>query len=73
MLKTAFRFGIAASLCCVISLSSGCFGSFALTQKFHEFNEGVSENKWIREVVFFFDSPIYGITSMADAIVFNSL
>ena len=54
-------------------LIGGCYGPFPLTKKIHEFNGEVSENKWVKTIVFwvFIIIPVYGIGMFADAIVFN--
>lgn len=54
---------------------SGCFGSFALTRKIYDINQGISDNKFIRWVVFlgFTILPVYGVGTFIDALVLNSL
>ena len=54
---------------------SGCYGPFTLTKKVHHWNGQVSENKWVVEVVFLLCAwlPVYGIASLADAVIFNSV
>lgn len=55
--------------------SSGCFGSFNLTRKLYHWNDTVSQDKWIKELVFivFVWVPVYGIAGLGDAIVFNTI
>ena len=64
-------------VCCLVLVGglSGCFAGFHLTQKVYQFNDDVSENKWVDEVVFLGLNivPVYGLATFADAIVFNSI
>jgi len=54
---------------------TGCYGSFAVTQKVHQVNDEVSDNKWVDEVVFlvFAALPVYGIATVIDALIVNSI
>lgn len=59
----------------VLSLFTvGCTGSFNLTRKVYNFHRS-QEDKWADELVFLGTVllPIYGISTFADAIVFNSI
>jgi hypothetical protein len=63
---------------CVSVLSvhvSGCFGSFALVRKVYGINESISDNKFIRWVVFlgFSILPVYGISGLVDVLVLNTM
>ena len=60
---------------CVVSASVGCIGGNAVFHKVHEFNRGVSDNKFIQEIVFlvFNILPVYGIAWFGDLIIFNSI
>jgi hypothetical protein len=67
---------VAALFATVLSLHvSGCFGSFALTRKIYDLNESISNEKFLRWLVFlaFTIVPVYGVGAFVDAIVFNSL
>lgn len=67
---------VAALFATFLSLHvSGCFGSFALTKKIYGINETVSDNKFVRWLVFlgFSIIPVYGVGVLVDAIVFNSI
>ena len=61
---------LAASL-----LLSACFGSFRATRAVWQFNDDVSPNKFVDEVVFLamVIVPVYGIASLADALIFNTI
>jgi hypothetical protein len=54
---------------------SGCFGKFALTRAIWDFNNNVSPNKFIKWLVFLVlvVVPVYGIGTLVDALVINSL
>ena len=56
-------------------MSSGCFGSFNLTRKLYRWNDTVSQDKWIKEMVFliFVWVPVYGVVGLGDAVLFNSV
>lgn len=55
--------------------TSACFGSFNVTRKLYGWNKGVSEEKFVRELVFLglIVVPVYGIAGFIDAIVTNSI
>ena len=55
--------------------TSACFGSFNLTRKLYGWNKGVSEEKFVRELVFLglIVVPVYSIAGFIDAIVTNSV
>ena len=55
-------------------LASGCTGSFMLTKKVYNWHRGLGD-KWSDEFGFLLCAliPIYGISTFADAIVFNSV
>ena len=50
----------------------GCYGPFNMTQQLHDWN-GDLGNKWVNELVFFFITPAYAFTTMADGLVLNSI
>jgi len=54
--------------------ASGCYGPFNLTRRLYRWNEQVG-TKWEREFVFVLLAwaPVYAITMLGDAIVFNSM
>ncbi|MBI3996953.1 MAG: DUF3332 family protein [Candidatus Omnitrophica bacterium] len=53
---------------------SGCYGPFHLTRRLHAWN-GHAGSKWEQEFLFLLLvwAPVYGFTSLADALLFNSL
>jgi len=58
-----------------VMLLSGCYGPFHLTRKVWDWNGQVSDNRWVVEGVFLVCAwlPVYGIATLADAVLFNSL
>ncbi len=63
-----------ASIMVVAFLASGCTGSFNLTRKVYNFHRSQAD-KWSDELCFLLVAltPIYGLATFADAIVFNSI
>jgi hypothetical protein len=63
-----------AILLSVCVMMSSCMGSFGLTKKIYNWNEGVGD-KWVNEIVFVAMNivPIYSITLFVDAVVLNSV
>lgn len=63
-----------AALFLVCFLTTGCTGSFNLTRKVYNWHRSQSD-KWADEFGFLVCAllPIYGISTFADAIVFNSI
>ena len=59
----------------LVAFSAGCFGTFALTRKLWNWNNTVSPNKWVKELVFFVFAvvPVYGLAALGDALIFNSI
>ncbi|AJR08817.1 DUF3332 domain-containing protein [Photobacterium gaetbulicola] len=55
------------------SALTGCVGSNAVTGKVMKFNLEAVDNRYARAGVNFLLAPVYGITSAADYVVFNSL
>ena len=62
------------TLALVAFVSSGCTGSFLLTKKVYNWHRSQSD-KWADEFGFLVCTliPIYGFSTFADAIVFNSI
>ncbi|MBR2319001.1 MAG: DUF3332 domain-containing protein [Bacteroidaceae bacterium] len=71
-MKKTFKFS-ALLLSAAIVLSS-CIGSFQLTNRVKDWNEGIS-NKFVNELVFlaFHIVPVYEVCMFVDAIVCNSI
>lgn len=71
--KTFYLGSVALLFGSALFLNS-CIGSFALTNKVKDWNNGVS-NKFVNELVFvaFHILPVYEVTMLADYLVLNSL
>ena len=54
---------------------SGCYGPFNLTRRLYRWNGQVGTTKWEREFIFVLLAwlPVYGLSVLGDAIVFNSM
>ena len=63
-----------ASVLILAMLVTGCTGSFNLTKKVYNFHRSQSD-KWSDELCFLLVAltPIYGLATFADAIIFNSI
>lgn len=66
---------LAAAVVASSVLLTGCMGKFALTDKVYTWNKKVDSNRWINEGIFlvFVVLPVYGITLLADGVIFNSI
>ncbi len=77
-MRTSSKWGLALA---AAVLSTGCYGSFQLTQKIHSINGSIcgtekgpsSASAWGTEVVFLIASPVYGIGAFIDALILNSI
>lgn len=51
----------------------GCTGTFKLTNEVYKFHR--SQEKWVDEILFvaFVIVPVYGVATLADGIIFNSI
>ncbi len=51
----------------------GCYGAFPITKAIYRMNGDVSDDKWVRSIVFWVlvIVPVYSVASFADAIVLN--
>lgn len=65
---------LVATLVLFTFVLTGCFGSFNLTRKVYQFNKAQGD-KWVQEIVFIVlvVVPVYGLSTLADAVVFNSV
>lgn len=56
-------------------LMTGCYGSFRLTSKLHDWNGSVSSSKFVNELVFLglCIIPAYEICVLGDGLIFNSI
>lgn len=53
--------------------STGCFGSFELTKKIYDWNDSVTENKFVKTLLFYGMAiiQVYSIGIIVDSIIFN--
>jgi len=60
---------------CLAFLTTGCIGQMGMSGKVRQFNLETTEDRWGREILFILLMvvPIYGIATLADIIVFNSI
>lgn len=67
------RKSIMAVLLAASFLFSSCLGSFAAFNNLREWNEGVSDNKFVNNLVFWGLNiiPVYGLFFLGDTIIFN--
>jgi hypothetical protein len=58
-----------------VLLATACMGPFNWTGQVHHWNDKVTDNKWLNELVFLglVIFPVYELSLFADAIVFNSV
>lgn len=57
----------------IVITQTGCFGEFALTRKVYDWNDGLSDNKFVKSLVFWGLNiiPVYGVAGFLDVIIFN--
>lgn len=73
MKKFALTVATVIAICSSLMFSS-CIGSFSLTNKLLDWNQGVG-NKFVNELVFvaFWIIPVYEVSALADVLVINSI
>ncbi len=57
----------------LLLVAGGCYGPFKLTCKLHHWNGEATQDRWINEFIFIVISPAYGVCTMVDAVVLNSI
>ena len=75
-MKKNFRQWVAMAMVGVASVTfTGCFGSFELAQKLHNWNSSVSEKKFVNELVFLglWILPVYEFAVLGDLLIFNTI
>ena len=71
-MKTIKKTILATLLSGVLLSQTACLGSFALTVKVYEFNNELTDNKFINNLVFWIvGGPVYGFTTTVDVVFFN--
>lgn len=67
--KIQFAYVAMASLV----LFSSCLGSFGLFNKISTWNRSATKSKFLNEVIFILISPVYVLSGVADALLFNTI
>jgi hypothetical protein len=67
-------FFLASALSLMIT-QTGCFGSFSLIKKVHEFNDSVVDNEILKTLLFYVLNfvPVYSVAGFLDVVIFNLL
>ncbi|MBP8878130.1 MAG: DUF3332 family protein, partial [Flavobacteriales bacterium] len=67
--KTALLFAMST----LVITQTGCFGEFALVRKVYEWNDNLSDSKFVKTLVFYVLNiiPVYGIASFIDVVILN--
>jgi len=57
----------------ILSTQTGCFGSFGLIKTLYQWNDSVSDNKFVKSIITWamIIIPIYGIAGFLDFVIFN--
>lgn len=63
----------ACAVMAVCLLNTSCIGSFALFNRFSEWNRGLTGNKFVNAIIGFVLSPVYGLCVFADWVVLNTI
>ncbi len=65
--------GMAVLMLGVSTLTTGCFGEFAIVRKVYTWNKDVSSSKFVQTIVFWAFSiiPVYNIAGFLDVVIFN--
>jgi hypothetical protein len=62
----------AAALGSLIITQTGCFGTFELTRKVYEFHDGVTDNKFVKSLLYWIPGGlVYMVAGAADTVIFN--
>lgn len=69
------KISVTCALLCGSIMFSSCIGSFSLFNKVRDWNEGITDNKFINELLFLamWIVPVYEISMLADIWVLNSI
>ena len=68
-----FKLKLVSVALSALMLFTGCYGSFGLVQKVHEFNGNVTDSKFVHEILFLVMVivPVYSIASFIDVAILN--
>jgi hypothetical protein len=72
-MKKFTLYSMAVLMLGISTLNSGCMGSWGITKKVYEWNDGATGNKFVNNLIFwvFLIVPVYGITIFVDFVVLN--
>lgn len=72
-MKIIKRSLFALSMGSLLVTQTGCFGEFALVKKVYEWNDDLSDSKFVKTLVFWVLNiiPVYGIASFIDVAILN--
>ena len=71
-MKNLKRFTLIALLSGTLLSQTSCMGSFALTLKVYEFNNTITDNKFVNNLIFWIvGGPVYGFTTTVDVVILN--
>lgn len=72
-MKIIKRSLFALSMGSLLVTQTGCFGEFALVKKVYEWNDDLSDSKFVKTLVFWVLNiiPVYGIASFIDVVILN--
>jgi hypothetical protein len=67
--KTALLFAMSS----LVITQTGCFGEFALTRRVWEWNDDISDSKFVKTLLFYVMNiiPVYGIAGFIDVVILN--
>ena len=67
------KFRVLSLLLAGTLLASSCVGSFSLFNKLAQWNNNATNSKFLNELIFIIISPAYGVCSVADVLIFNTI
>jgi len=64
-----------AVVSCLLVISSGCLGRFAMTSAVRKFNLELTDSQWGREITFvaLYVIPVYPVCAFGDLFIVNSI
>lgn len=75
MKRRRFSTTVMIAVLCLSFINTGCVGRFAAFNKLSDWNRKATKDKFVNEAIFLalIFIPVYEITLLADAVVFNSI
>lgn len=64
---------LSAATFCILVSQSACFGSFELVKTVYDWNDSVTQNKFVKTLIFYGMCiiPVYGISAFVDVVILN--